>query len=290
MSRAADPAGPEGSGPGSAGDEARNGSSSPPGHGSNSGVGGGSADSAGVPWEGRSFQENAHASDDGSADADLFAALAAPRDGAHALTRVVDALRSARVLVPLVAEKGDEGVGVNGLRVDKTQELSLVTVAAPDGRTVLPVFSSVDTMRAWDPSARPIPVDGRRAALGAAGDQTDLVVVDPASETEFVVRRPAVWAIAQGEPWEPSFVSPDVFRGLQESIAHELAVLDVSMASGDPAARLRGPELIVTLHLVEGLDQAQLDAVLSRLARRWAADDRIAVQVDSLTVKLRRTA
>ena len=34
--------------------------------------------------------------------------------------------------------------------------------------------------------------------------------------------------------------------------------------------------------------QAFIDAVLSRLARRWAADDRIAVLVDSLTVKLVR--
>jgi len=30
--------------------------------------------------------------------------------------------------------------------------------------------------------------------------------------------------------------------------------------------------------------------VLSRLASRWASDDRIAVLVDSLTVKLRRSA
>ena len=42
------------------------------------------------------------------------------------------------------------------------------------------------------------------------------------------------------------------------------------------------------LELIHGLDQAELDAVLGRLASRWAADDRIAVLVDSLTVKLVR--
>jgi hypothetical protein len=41
---------------------------------------------------------------------------------------------------------------------------------------------------------------------------------------------------------------------------------------------------------VDGLDREVLDAVLARLAQRWAADDRIAVLVDSLTVKLRRSA
>ncbi|MCT9821479.1 SseB family protein [Microbacterium sp. W1N] len=245
------------------------------------------ADSAGVPWEGRSFEANPHAGDDGSADPALHAALVAFRAGG-APAAVVDAYRTARLLIPLMAEKGDEGVGPTGLVVDKTQELSIVTVAAPDGRRVLPVFTSVDTMRAWDPSARPVPADGIRTALAAADDDTDLIVVDPGSETEFVLRRPAVWAIGQGLPWEPAHTSPEVYAGLHESIGSELGVLDLSVAAGDPQARLRGPELVVNLHLVDGLEQSELDAVLQRLAARWAADDRIAVLVDSLTVKLLR--
>jgi hypothetical protein len=39
---------------------------------------------------------------------------------------------------------------------------------------------------------------------------------------------------------------------------------------------------------MDGLEKTELDAVLARLAKRWAADDRIAVLVDSLTVKLVR--
>ena len=143
-------------------------------------------------------------------------------------------------------------------------------------------------MRRWDSSARPVPADGVRTALSAAEDDTDLIVIDPGSDTEFVIRRPAVWAIAQGHPWEPSHASPEVFAGLQASIGGELAVLDLALAPGDPTARLRGPELVVRLELMPGLDQAELDAVLARLAKRWAADDRIAVLVDSLTVKLVR--
>ncbi|GAA2989019.1 hypothetical protein JOD63_001676 [Microbacterium terrae] len=246
------------------------------------------ADSAGVPWEGRSFQSNPHSGDDGSADPALLAALTAFVAGSGDQVAVVDAYRSARVLIPLLAERGDEGVGPTGLVVDKTQELSIVTVAAPDGRRVLPVFSSVEAMSRWDPTARPIPVDGARAALAASADDTDLIVIDPASPTEFVVRRPAVWAIAQGQPWEPSFVSPEVYAGLHESIGGELGVLGLGVEPGDPTARLRGAELVVRLHLVEGLEKSELDAVLARLAKRWAADDRIAVLVDSLTVKLVR--
>lgn len=246
------------------------------------------ADSAGVPWEGRAFDANPHAGDDGSADPALQAALSAFHSGAGSGAAVVAAYRAARLLIPLVADKGDEGVGPTGLRVDKTQELSIVTVAAPDGRRVLPVFTSVAAMSTWDPLARPVPADGVRTALSAAADDTDLIVIDPGSQNEYVLRRPAVWAIGQGIHWEPPHESPEVFTGLQESIGGELAVLDLSVASGDPSARLRGPELIVRLQLIDGLDQPQLDAVLQRLAARWAADDRIAVLVDSLTVKLVR--
>lgn len=246
------------------------------------------ADSAGVPWEGRSFEPNRHAADDGSADPRLLAALLSFREGTGDQLEVVEAYRSARLLIPLIAEKGDHGIGAHGLPVDKTQELSIVTVAAPDGRRVLPVFTSVDTMRAWDASARPVPVDGVRTALSAVDDDTDLIVIDAGSATEFVLRRPAVWAIGQGTPWEPSFTSPEVFAGLQASIGAELAVLDLAVSPGDPGARLRGPELVVRLELMPGLDQSELDAVLARLAKRWAADDRIAVLVDSLTVKLVR--
>ncbi|WP_336648915.1 SseB family protein [Microbacterium sp. MMO-10] len=250
----------------------------------------GTGDSAGVPWAGRSFQENTRAGDDGSADPALWDALTRFRAGEGSQVEVVDAFRAARVLVPLVAEKGEEGVAPSGLTVDKTQELSLVTVASPDGRTVQPAFTSVDTLRAWDPVARPIPVEAARVALSASSGDAELIVLDPGSATEFVLRRPAVWAVAQGQPWEPSFFSPEVYAGLQASVGSELAVIDVSVSAGDPDARLRGPELVVTLELVQGMDRETLDAVLARLAQRWAADDRIAVLVDSLTVRLRAGA
>ena len=248
------------------------------------------ADSAGVPWEGRSFQANPHSGDDGTASPELAAALQAFLAGTGDQRGVVDALRTARLLIPLLTERGDEGVGPNGLLVDKTQELSIVTVAAPDGRRVLPLFTEVATMARWDAAARPVPADGVRAALAAAADDTDLIVLDPGSPTEFVVRRPAVWAIAQAEPWIPSWESADVRGALLESITTELAVVNVEMEQGDPSARLRGPELVVRLELLAGLDQSELDAVLARLARRWAANDHIAVLVDSLTVKLVRSA
>ncbi|HET6672752.1 MAG TPA: SseB family protein [Agromyces sp.] len=265
----------------------------------------GATDSAGVPWAGRAFQPNAHARDDGRAPEALAAALRRFRSGDGGQGDVVAAFAQSRLLIPLVAELGtassaDEvdsaagdsdrvaGVelGPHGLAVDKSQELSIVTVEGPDGRRVLPVFSSVEAMSRWNPEARPVPADGVRVALAAADEGTDLIVLDPGSDSEFVLRRPAVWAVAQSQAWHPSFDSPEVFAAFERSIGTELSVLGVDLEAGDPDARLAGPELLVRLTLVGGLSRAELDTVLQRLAARWAADDAIATLVDSLTVRL----
>ena len=246
------------------------------------------ADSAGVPWAGRSFQPNPHAADDGRAPEILAAAIRRFRSGDGSQVDVVAAFAHSRLLIPLLAELGDGGaeVGAHGLAIDKSQELSIVTVEGPDGRRVLPVFASVDAMARWNPSARPVPADGVRVALAAADDGTDLVVLDPGSDTEFVLRRPAVWAVAQQQSWHPSFEDPEVRAAFERSIGTELSVLGIDLDAGDPDARLAGPELVVRVSLVDGLTRTELDAVLQRLAARWAADDAIATLVDSLTVRL----
>ncbi|TFC47611.1 SseB family protein [Cryobacterium sp. TMT2-17-1] len=246
----------------------------------------GGGDSAGQPWEGRQFEPNMHSDDDGLAPEPLLAAVRRFQAREAGEETVVDAIRGSRLLVPLVTELGQSGTTEAGLRVDKTQELSIITVAGPDGRTVLPVFSSVAAMTAWNTRARPVPADGVRVALAAAQENTDLVVLDPTAPTEFVVRRPALWAIAQSLPWTPSYASRDVADAFADSVSTELSVLGVELAPGDPAARLAGPELIVRLELVDGLTRIELDATLARLAARWSSSDVIATQVDSLTVQL----
>lgn len=243
------------------------------------------SDSAGQPWAGRHFDENTSAADDGSAPAELDAALRAFASGSESAAAVIDAARDSRFLIPLVAHLGEEGENEHGVRIDKKQELSIVTVAGPDGRNVLPVFTSVEAMARWNPAARPVPADGRRVALAAAHESTELVVIDALSEHEFAIRRPALWAIAQGEPWLPPFEDAAVLAAFEASVVDEPAVIDISLASGDPRSQLRGPETAVVLTVLAGLDRPALGELVSRLGARWAADDVIAGRVDSLTVR-----
>ncbi|KQO63099.1 SseB family protein [Curtobacterium sp. Leaf261] len=247
------------------------------------------ADSAGLPWEGRTFQahDTTFAGDDGSADEALIAAIEAVQRGEGSHGTVLDAVRQARLLIPLVAHAGDVGTTSDGRTVDKTQELSIVTVAGPDGRTVMPAFTSVAAMQSWDPTARPIPVEARRIAMAAASEGTELVVLDPTAPTEFALRRPAVWALGQDVPWIPCFEDPRVGAAVAASVADEPSVVRVELAPGDPFARFAGPELTVGLVLVPGLDEARLHALLGRLQRRWAVDPAVAEHVDSLGIALR---
>jgi len=244
------------------------------------------ADSAGLPWAGRSFSENTAAADDGSADPALLAALAAFTDGAGRPEDVVEAFRRARLLIPLVAHAGDIGHTADGHLVDKTQELSIVTVAGPDGRKVLPAFTSVETLARWDPKARPVPAAGPRVALAAASEQTELVVIDPASPTEFVLRRPAVFALSTDQQWAPPHRDPAVIAAFDASIAGEADALAVRLESGDPRHRLQAPELVVALAVRQGLDQPGVKALVARLSDRWATSPEIANGVDSMTLRL----
>lgn len=246
------------------------------------------ADSAGVPWAGRSFEPNPAPDDDGRAPEELMAAITRFHAGNATESEVVDQVRTSRLLIPLLAKAGETGTTADGLTVDKTQELSIVTVTGPDGRAVLPVFSSVDAMKAWNPDARPVPAAGTRVALAAASENTDLVIIDPLSDSEFIIRRPAVWAIAQSAQWTPSFLRTDVRDEFAASARDEEDVVEIQLLAGDPGARLHGPELVVQIAMRGGLDRETLDAIMDRLRTTWSSSELIAQSVDSLAIQVVR--
>jgi hypothetical protein len=92
--------------------------------------------------------------------------------------------------------------------------------------------------------------------------------------------------VAQGTSWLPSDRDPGVAEAFRASIGPELGVHEVTLIAGDPTSRLAGEELVVRLALAAGLTREELDAILARLAQRWATDDVIATRVDSLRVQL----
>ena len=251
------------------------------------------ADSAGQPWAGRSFEPNAFAGDDGSASPEFLVAMAEFRshdflseERARAHARAVEVITTARLLAPLVAQAGDVGFTDDGHKVDKTQELSLVYVAGPNGEKTLPVFSNVASMYAWNPDARPIPVDGLRVAASVLHDGGDMVVVDPGADTEIALRAKTLEAMATGREWVPNQIDPDLIAAFSDSAHGQVFVRGVRLLAGDPDARGVENELVVQILLVPDLPQDQMVQQIEVLSSRWLQADVIAQRVTSMTVQV----
>lgn len=244
------------------------------------------ADSAGRPWEGRSFQhhDTAYAGDDGSAPASYLGAVEALADGRSGRDAVVDALRGERLLVPLLAAAGETGVDERGRMIDKTQELSIVTVQGPDGAPILPMFSHVGAMHAWNARARPVPTSMQRAAA-AALDGPARVVVDPGAASEFVLTRTMLEALLADAPWSWGVEDPAVHAAVAAAMFGQPAVQAVVLATGDPRSTLAGAELEVHALVDAAPDAAeQVQRAADELAGARVVRERIA----SVAVRLRR--
>lgn len=264
-------------------------------------VPGGDADSAGFPWAGRTFDhhETAFADDDGLTPEALAAAVREMREAATAYVAAADQdsvsrlaqtraaliveLSRSRVLVPLLAEAGELGETPDGRVVEKSQELSIVTVEGPDGRRVMPLFSSTEAMRSWNPESRPIPVPAPQAAIAAAQEGTDLIIVDPgSSDTQFGIRRTELEALALGQPRLPAWANDEVRSAFLEGAAGEKNLVALALLPGDPTGELMAPETEVHLLIEDGLDREQLTEMLTGLQERWSRNALIADEVDSM--------
>ena len=244
-------------------------------------------DSAGTPWEGRNFDQNPFADDDGTAPPKLIEAVAAFRAGEVGAEVVVDQIRVSRLLVPLLANLGESEIGGHGQKVDKSAELSIVTVKSPDDQDSLVVFSSVEAMSRWNKASRPVPTDAIRIALAAASQMSTRVVLDPGSDTEFVVRRPAIAKIAQSLPWLPPERNEAVLKVLQDSVADEPLVLHLEASTADPHSRLLGAELQVSIQLEPRAESVAVRELIDRISSNWSESEAFALAVDSVAIKVR---
>lgn len=237
-------------------------------------------DSAGVPWEGREFSQNQWSNDDGSCPPALAKAL----EGEVLVESVVAALRSQRLLVPLIAQLGEAELGPNGFMVDKSADLSIVAVSTPDGGSAIPAFSSVSAMSRWRADARPVPVPVEKLALAAIAEGHNRIVLDPASKS-VVLRRPALAHLAQNLIWNSPSKNPDVMALVSKVVEEFEEISACKFLDGDPQGDLSGPELVLVLKLNPGLSQDQIREILGRFSTMLQGP-RFLELVDSLGIRI----
>ncbi|KAA6222904.1 SseB family protein [Streptomyces albofaciens JCM 4342] len=204
--------------------------------------------------------------DDGSADPELAAALAdhAAAPTADTENRLLPLLSRARLLVPVVAVLGEVETGPDGLKREKTSDMAVPTLQAPDGRRALPAFTSMETLHRWRPDARPVAVPLRQALLAAAHEKADTVVIDLAGPATYQLTGAALRALAEGRESTDPRADPAVADALRALLDAEP---DVLAARLDPSA-----EADATLSLGLAPD-ATPAAVAQRLAPALAADE-----------------
>jgi hypothetical protein len=136
--------------------------------------------------------------DTGQGDPALRAALAAYGAGADAQVAALAHLAPSRLLVPVVAVLGEVEVGADGLARDKTSDMAAVLLEGADGRLAMLAFTGIDTLAAWDPQARPVPVTARTAAQSALQEGAAALVVDVAGPATFVLEGDDLQGVASG--------------------------------------------------------------------------------------------
>jgi len=148
----------------------------------------------------RTLAPSSFPGDDGLANPTTRRALAVaatPATPADYL-RAVAALCLDRVLVPVVATATRLGQTTGGLTGDKEAEMAVVLLQTRDGRRAMLAFTGTDSLQAWDPTARPVPVTVDLAAQSAVADGAAALLVDFAGPHPLVIEGEVLDELAQG--------------------------------------------------------------------------------------------
>ncbi|GGY24051.1 SseB family protein [Streptomyces tanashiensis] len=201
--------------------------------------------------------------DDGTADPRLAAALAAWAEDRTAHGPVLEALREARLLVPVVAVLGEVEIDPEtGLKQEKTSDMAVPTLTAGD-RRALPAFTSIASLALWDPQARPVAVPTRQALAALVHEKADTLVLDLAGPVPYQVTGSALLALAEGRSSTDPLDDPAVREAVRAVVAAEPAVLRAHLGPGTADG---------TVALVLAEDASAAEAA-QRVARALAADE-----------------
>lgn len=222
---------------------------------------------------GRALPTSQFAGDDGSPDPALQSALDRWAEDRAREPEVLHALAAARVLVPVVARMTEAEQTAGGRTVEKTTTMSLVSLVGEDGRRILPVFSGLAALSAWDVSARPVAVPASRAALSAAAEGASVLVLDLAGPRRYAVGGPVLRRLAEGDPLTPLYDDPEVLAAVRDLVDVEEAVR--------AAWLVPGADLDAQLDLMwpTGTDPQLAVETASRLALALQASDTIRSRV-----------
>ncbi len=193
---------------------------------------GGSATSGGLGALGGA--DAAFAGDDGSVPGPVAAALDRWSSGALGIGDLVTTLAAHRVLVPLLEVDADllEGDDADPC-AGQDRAVAAVSLRSDEG-VVGMAFTGMVPLMAWNPAARPMPVEATRVAAAVLAEGGVALLVDPAGPHPVRVAGAALQRLAAGAAWPQPWRDPAV----QSAV---VGVLGPALAAGEVAVRLAAP-------------------------------------------------
>jgi hypothetical protein len=131
--------------------------------------------------------------------------------------------------------------------------MALPTLVGKDGRKAVIAFTDTESVRRWNPEARPVPFPASRVWEYAAAEG-DAVVIDVADPVPLVIEGARLAALAAGDEPPLPHEDPDV-RAEIAAVA-----VDFTVEPGPP-----GSDFLVTLH---GADPAQARRAAEEIGER----------------------
>ena len=210
------------------------------------------------------------AGDDGSADPDLAAVLAARVAGTATERDVVHALAGRRLMVPLVAVLDEAELDADGVAREKDSHLASVSMLGIDGRPALLAFTSVAALAAWDPAARGVPALAAVVAQTALDSGSAAVLLDLSGPARVTLSGHAFAVLATGRAWPVPYDDPEV----QDAVAQVLGRLE-GLAGYEVLPGTGDTDLTV---LVEADDDTDADTLAGIVAEALADDEVVAAR------------
>jgi SseB protein N-terminal domain len=223
-------------------------------------------------FAGKPLPHSRFSGDHGHLDATLAAVLTEHAAGRAGLREVQNALVGTRMLIPTAAGLDESDTDVaTGLMVEKNSHLAVATFASNAGWVGLLAFTCMDSVRLWDPQARPVPVTAEEAALSALDDGRSVLVVDFAGPARLALTGSLLRALAQGRAAVAPHLDPEVLAAVAERTADVPGLGAARVVDADSLGD-RGEDAgdaVVALRVLPGSDAAE---VARRVAEELAQD------------------
>ncbi len=174
--------------------------------------------------------------DKGDADPAVRIALASGQ-----IDLIIAVLAPSRLFIALVAEvAGEPSQG------DKNSDMSVAYLTASDGRLGLLCFTGLDSLSAWNPTARPVPISAMDAAEAALDENAHAMIIDLAgTRTTTLTLADLVELSARDQRGRAVILMRELLADMGESVTFE--------QRADSVLQVEVPESI--LEFVQGIVQ-----------------------------------